>query len=421
MARGGIHDRIGGGFSRYSVDSHWLVPHFEKMLYDNAQLARLYLWAGIELDRPQFLDVARETLDYLATDLCHPDGGFFSSEDADSEGEEGKFYVWTIEEIREVLGELAEPFIEHFGVTEGGNFEGSNILSIVGKDTPASLHGSKKMLLTTRERRVRPGLDDKVIASWNGLAIRAFAEAGAALRDENYIDIARSAARFAVENLMRDGALMRSWRDGKNSGPAFLDDHAAMAVGLYSLFAVTGEDRWFGFADELVRQFHRFSRPEGGFYTTPEDGEPLVKRPFDVIDNPMPSGNGMVAEALFQASMLTGRSDWKSESERAVAAAAPFMPAHPTMVAHHLCVLYSTSKAKQLAVVGPEWRSLAGVAIGRFLPHLAVAPSAGGNTGVPLLEGRESGAAPALAFVCHDFVCDMPTADPAALAHQLGI
>jgi uncharacterized protein YyaL (SSP411 family) len=419
MAAGGIHDQIGGGFARYSVDDHWLVPHFEKMLYDNAQLARLYLWAGVELDRADFLDVARTSLDYMIRDLRHPAGGFFSSEDADSEGVEGKFYVWTPAEVRAVVGEGAEDVIGYYGVSDAGNFEGANILNVVG-DIPAQvLDRAKAALLEARTQRTRPGLDDKVVTSWNGLAIRALAEAGAALDDVVYLSTAADTARFVVDNLWVDGTLMRSWRDGRTSVSGFLDDHAAMAVGLFSLYAASGDERWFETAIDLVRGLDRFARPDGGFYSTASGTAELVKRPTDVTDNPLPSGNAMAAEALMLASLYTGNEMWREMAEAAMESVAVLMDRHPSMVGHHLSVLHSSRRTKELAIVGPEWRNLARIHWARFRPNVALAVSAGGMTAVPLLDGRTATEG-AKAFVCQGFICDLPTDDPVELAAELG-
>jgi uncharacterized protein len=417
MARGGIHDQLGGGFARYSVDHRWLVPHFEKMLYDNAQLARVYLWAGIELGRHDFIAVARTTLRYLTRDLAHPDGGLFSSEDADSEGVEGKFYVWTADEMRHLLGDEAGPIMDYYGVTPTGNFEGANILT-AGGAAPTDLAEARERLLEARARRVRPGLDDKVVASWNGLAIRALAEAGAALADEGLVDSGRRAASFVIDNLVVGGRLMRSWRQGRVSVPGFLDDHAAVAVGLYALYAVTGEEHWYEHADALVHSLDRFVRADGGFYSTPDDGERLLKRPFDVTDNPHPSGNGLAAEALLLAHLYTGNPDHRDRMDGALAAAAVLMERHPSMVAHHLSVLESSQRAKELAIVGPEWDRLAAVYYQRFRPHVALAVTAGTTDIVPLLRDRAASEG-ALAFVCEGFVCDLPTTDPGQLAAQL--
>ncbi|MFP4073300.1 MAG: thioredoxin domain-containing protein [Actinomycetota bacterium] len=420
MARGGIHDQIGGGFARYSVDAHWLVSHFEKMLYDNAQLARLYLWAGIELDRPDFTAVARSTLDYMARDLRHEEGGFFSSEDADSEGVEGKFYVWRPEEIRKVLGDRAKPAMDYFGVTEEGNFEGSNILHVTGDDDPPEdLETIKADLLEARSQRVRPGLDDKVIASWNGLAIRAFAEGGAALGEGHYLQIARAAAEFILDHLADGDRLMRSWRDGRTSVPGFLDDHAGLAVGLFSLFAATGEERWYQSAIELVGRLSEFTKPDGGFYSTAGKNADLVKRPVDLTDNPLPSGNALAAEALLLASLYTGNANWRESSERAIAAVGLLADRYPSMVGHHLAVAHSSFSTRELAIVGEEWPDLAAVYWSEYRPGVALAPSASATSSVPLLEGRAPNGQ-TLAYVCRGFVCDLPTSDPEVLAQQLG-
>ena len=418
MAAGGIHDQLGGGFARYSVDSHWLVPHFEKMLYDNAQLARLYLWTGIEAGRPEFIEVARRTLDYLIRDLRHPDGGFYSSEDADSEGVEGKFYVWTPDEIRSVLGESAEEIIDYYGVTESGNFEGANILHVVGDQVPGSLGEARERLFNHRSNRVRPGLDDKVIAAWNGLAIQALSEAGAALGDEGYLRYAADAADFVLDNLELEHGLARSWRDGRASVPGFLDDHAAMAVGLFRLFAATGVLRWYEQAMTLVERFDRFARPDGGFYSTDDSGESLVKRPVDMTDNPSPSGNALAAEALLMAGSYTGDPKHYDQMSSALESSALLMDRYPSMVARHLGVLHSSLARRELAIVGPDWEELAAVYWSRYRPGVTLAVSLSDLEVVPLLAGRyQEGMT--LAYVCRDFACDLPTPDPILLAGQL--
>ncbi|MGB8362629.1 MAG: thioredoxin domain-containing protein [Acidimicrobiia bacterium] len=417
MARGGIHDQLGGGFARYSVDATWLVPHFEKMLYDNAQLARLYLWAGIELDREDFTQVARSTLEYMARDLRHRAGGFFSSEDADSEGVEGKFYVWSVDEMRKVLGTDVEAVMGYFGVTGAGNFEGSNILHVAGGERPPDLEGLVLKLFDARRERVRPALDDKVIASWNGLAIRALAEAGAALDEERYLELARDAARFATEELTVDGELMRSWRDGRVSVPAFLDDHASLAVGLFALYSATGETAWYEEAMRLVRRLDRFADEEGALFTTAGDDVSLVKRPSDITDNPLPSGNGLAAEALLMASLLTGDSSLRERADHVLGAAGLLATRHPSMVAHHLAVALAALDTREVAIVGEGWRDLARVFWSRYRPGAVLAPSSHPTDVVPLLTGREPEAT--LAFVCRDMVCAMPTADAVELAGQL--
>ena len=422
MADGGIHDQLGGGFSRYSVDRHWLVPHFEKMLYDNAQLARLYLWAGVELDNPRLLEVCRSTIDYMMECLRHGDGGFFSAEDADSEGVEGKFYVWTPEQLEEVLGtEDAGTAGSFYGVTPEGNFEGraSILHRPTGGDLSPEMEAIRSRLLEARNERIRPGLDDKVIAAWNGLVIRALAESGAALGELRYLDAAVAAARFVVDNLMADGSLQRSWRRGDTSGPGFVDDHASMAVGLYALYGATGDQEWYAIAEDLVGALTRFGRPDGGFFTTAIDGETLIKRPEDYTDNPLPSGNALAAEALLYSSLYTGGAETRGEAERALTAAAPLAERFPSMVGHHLSVLHSIiSGTKEVAIVGPAWRDLAKVFWSGFRPHAVLAGGVAEPGEVPLLRDRFGGDG-TRAFVCRDFVCDLPAESKDELVSQL--
>jgi uncharacterized protein YyaL (SSP411 family) len=423
MADGGIHDHLGGGFSRYSVDRRWLVPHFEKMLYDNAQLARIYLWAGLELGVERFVSVARTTLDYLLTDLSHPDGGFYSAEDADSEGEEGTFYVWTDDEFQTVLGpDDAAAATAYFGVTPEGNFEGANVLHLEpSRPTPPNLESIVERLNRHRSKRVRPGLDDKVIASWNGLAIRAFAEAGAALGDKAYLDAAENAARFVNERMTPDGRLKRSWRDGKLSGDGYLDDHSSMALANYALFQATGDVGWYESAERLVNQFSRFEREGGGFYSAADDAEPLIKRPEDLTDNPLPSGNAMAAEALLVSSLLRGDLERRNEASAALAAVGALAERYPSMVGHHLAVAESMATGtREVAIVGEDRDGLVEVFWSRYRPHAVLAQSSSPDSTVPLLADRSPGPDTALAYVCHDFVCNLPTSSPAELELQLG-
>jgi hypothetical protein len=424
IAQGGIHDQLGGGFARYSVDSQWLVPHFEKMLYDNAQLARLYLWAGIELGEPDLVGVARSTIAYLISDLRHPSGGFYSAEDADSEGAEGTFYLWTTDELDQVLGaEDGAEAARFFGASPHGNFEGSNILHRPTSDPWSDrIESIRSRLLSHRATRVRPGLDDKVVASWNGLMIRALAEAGAALEDGAYLEAARDTARFLLEEMVVDGGLRRSWRDGRaGEVSGFLEDHAAVALGLFALYAATGEHRWYQAAVDLTSELpRRFADPEGGFFDTPSDGEDLIKRPKSQTDNPLPSGNGLAAEAILIYSAYTGDQQLRDQAAVALRAAGLFMERYPSMVGHHLGVLHSLLTGRQLAIVGPDWPDLSRVYWGRFRPNVVLAPSPAGAEPIPLLEGRADPSR-TLAYLCRDHVCDLPTADPAALADQLGL
>ncbi|GMQ86698.1 MAG: thioredoxin domain-containing protein [Acidimicrobiia bacterium] len=420
MADGGIHDQLGGGFARYSVDARWLVPHFEKMLYDNAQLARLYLWAGIEFEEARFVEVARSTLDYMLGDLRHPDGGFYSAEDADSEGVEGKFYVWARDEFDDVLGDDAGQAATFYGVTTGGNFEGTNVLH---RPTDAewddTMESVRSRLLDHRAARVRPGLDDKIVASWNGLALRAFAEAGAALHDDGYLDAARSCASFIAEHLIVDGTLQRSWREGRASVPGFLEDHAAVAVGMFALFAASGEFGWYEIGRDLtLRIGDRFADPNGGFFDTSSDAERLIKRPKSQADNPLPSGNALGAEATLMLAGHTGDDDLRLRGMEALHSAGLLMERYPSMVGHHLSVLFSSSRMRELAVVGPAWAQLSLPYWDRFRPEIVVAGSPTGEEPMALFADRASDG-DTLAYLCEGHVCNLPTGDPAALSALL--
>ena len=441
MARGGIYDHLGGGFSRYSVDAHWLVPHFEKMLYDNALLARLYLRAWQVTGENRFMTVATETIDYMLNDLRLPGGGFAAAEDADSEGEEGKFYVFDHDEILAAAGG-ATAVAEYFGASESGNFEGANILHEAHPiDEVASRHGmdvadlttaiaaSKGRLLEVRADRVRPGLDDKVVTAWNGLAIRALAEAGAVLDRADLIDAAATTARFVLSNLRRnDDRLLRSWREGSAVIPAFCEDYAAMAIALLALYQATGETSWFVQAKSLAdSMIELFEDPDGGFYDTGTDSEQLITRPREMMDNPSPSANSMAAEALFVLADLTGVAAYRAKADSVLVMAGRLLEAYPSAVGHLLAVATSTlTSPKEVAITGspddPLTRELLAVLQGRFRPNCVVAwdrgdPDAGDL--VPLLAGRAGAPRGPMAYVCRGFSCDAPTADASLLSAQL--
>lgn len=433
MSRGGIHDHLGGGFARYSVDERWLVPHFEKMLYDNAQLGRLYLWAGIEFGESALTATARTTLDYLMTDLRHADGGFFSAEDADSEGVEGKFYVWSQDEFLDAAGEDGSIAAQHFGVSNQGNFEGQNILHIdrsseelaeqlaLSKETiEEAVQRARTRLLARRQRRVRPGLDDKVLVAWNGLAIRALAEAGAALSEPAYLAAAEAAARFVLERMRTpDGGLVRAWSKGKAGDVAgFLDDYAGMAVGLFGLFAATGDVTWFEAAADLTRQIPgRFGDPEGGLFSS-EPSE-LPKRPRDLFDNPSPSGSSLAAEAMLLLSLYTGDAETRALAEEYVRSLGTLIERYPTAAGHALALVSSLERGThELAVVGPDAQTIARPYWKRYRPHIALATSLVPETRVPLLVGRGDPEA-TLAYLCSGFVCLAPVSSSAALNSSL--
>ena len=437
MAAGGIRDHVGGGFARYSVDRRWEIPHFEKMLYDNAQLARLYLWAWRELGVEPFRSVAIDTIDYVLRDLTGDHGGFLSAEDADSEGEEGLFYVWSLAEFMAVAGPADGPIVaDLFGVTERGNFEGANHLRLIRtidevasdhdvtpEEVRAAVGRVREGLFVRRSSRIRPGLDDKVVTAWNGLMLRAIAEAAAVLDRTDYLDAARANARFVLSELRDDeGRLLRSWGKGRTSGRGFLDDHGAYALGLLALYAATGETEWFAAARDLVdTAIERFVDADGGFFSTADDHETLITRPRDVMDNPSPSGTALLAEAALLLSLYTGEDRFRAAAESAIRSGGVIIEKHPQAAGHLLGVVHTMIRGpKELAVVGDEARTLAAVAWERFRPHVVVAWSTDGHSGnvVPLLAERFHDGR-TLAFVCRDFSCLAPVADAEALGAQL--
>ena len=414
MAMGGIHDLVGGGFSRYSVDSSWTVPHFEKMLYDNAQLARLYLWGSVELGVTEFADVARMTYEYMIRDLRHPDGGFYSSEDADSEGVEGLFYVWDDEDLNRIVTD--DETRSFLSLSEPPNFEGRRVLTASSLRPPDGWEDTRHALLEQRSSRIRPAVDDKIVTAWNGLAIKAFAEAGAVWGDGGLIEAAQQCASFIRDNLLVDGTLHRSWRDGQTSGPGFLDDHAALAVGFFTLFSATGDQMWFDQALELVAGFDAFSADDGGFYSTARSD--LVKRPRDFTDNPSPSSSGLAVEALSAAALLTGDAKFSVRADAALAAVARVMESHPSMVGHHLMVASNRRRSLEVAIVGPDWESLAREYWRSYRPVSVLAGTEQSPGNVPLLQNRATDER-ATAWVCRDFVCELPVHTPSDLAAQL--
>ncbi len=437
MAAGGIHDHVGGGFARYAVDSIWLVPHFEKMLYNNAELARLYLRGWQVCGEPGFRRVAERTLDYMMRDLSHPDGGFYAAEDADSEGVEGKFYVWSVEELLEAAGHDDGPIVaDLFGVTSEGNFEGASILHLAASaEDVAERHGvstdevrvaharAVDALLERRTMRIRPGLDHKVVTSWNGMALKTFAEAGAVLHREDLLERARACARFVKSNLVReDGRLLRSWSEGVASVPGFLEDYGAMATGLFDLYAATGEVEWYAEAARLTRAIPElFGDPEGGFFTTGSDMPGLVTRPKDQMDNPHPGGNSLAAEALLLLSLYEGDADLRAAAEREVISSGLLIEQHPSAVGRMLVVLMGLVEGpKEVAIAGADVAGLEREywSKPRAGTVLAVDRDGTGADTVPLLANRWTGEN--LAYVCRDFVCSAPVSDPEALAAQLG-
>ena len=428
MARGGMYDQLGGGFARYSVDAHWMIPHFEKMLYDNAQLASLYLHAWLALGDPECRRVCEETLDYLLRDMTDSGGGFHSAEDADSEGHEGKFYVWTAEEIRAVLGAEADRAFAYWGVDRGPNFEGKSNLFLAGEPDPEAIAPLRARLLQARARRVRPGRDDKVLAAWNGLACRAFAEAGRALGRPDYVAAAVRNAEFLLGAMRRDGRLLRSWKDGQARLKGYLEDYAMVAVALIEVYEATFERRWVdaarALADDMVRLF--WDEQLGGFYDTGHDHERLIVRPRNLYDNAVPCGTSVAIETLLRLAVLTGEAAYESRALTALRPLADLLGRHPTAFGRFLCALdFHLGPKVEVALVSPGAGAapLAAEVFGRFLPNRVVAGMVAGDAsaaaGLPLLEGRTLVDGKATAYVCRNYACELPVTDPAALARQL--
>jgi len=437
MADGGIRDHVAGGFARYSVDDRWLVPHFEKMLYDNALLARLYARAHQVTGNERFADVAGSTLDYLLTDLCLDEGGFASAEDADSEGEEGKFYVFSWEELRGITD--SEAVTEVLGAAPGGNFEGKTIVhrarpvervaaerGLDPAQLEADVESALRALADLRANRVRPELDDKAVCAWNGLAIRALAEAGTALQRPDYTDAAADAAGFVLEHMRReDGRLLRAWRAGRTSGPAYCDDYAAIAVGLFALYQATGDAQWFTEArrttEAMIELF--WDDDHGGFFATGADAEALIARPKNLFDNPTPSDNSLAAEALQLLAAYSGEGPLLDKLEQTIRSAAALLERYPTGAGWMLSVLHThLTGMLEVAVVGagPARRQLVDVVTATYRPGIVLAIGDGRDArGIPLLEGRPP-IGDAAAYVCRGFVCDAPVTDPAALETALG-
>jgi len=431
MARGGMYDQLGGGFHRYSVDAHWLVPHFEKMLYDNAQLATLYLHGWQAFGDEEYRRVCEETLDYLVREMRDPAGGFYSAQDADSEGEEGKFFVWTASEIRAELGPEADAALSYWGVDRGPNFEeGKSVLWVPGESKPGTIARARQKLYAIREERVHPARDDKVLAAWNGLAARAFAEAGAALRRDDYVNVAVANAEFILTR-MRDGGgrLLRTWKDGRAKLKAYLEDYAMVAAALVSLYEATFERRWLEdarkLADDILRLFWDDSIE--GFYDTGSDHERLIVRPRNLFDNAVPSGSSVAIETLLRLKALTGEAQYGAKALSALRAMADLMSRHPSGFGRFLCAHdFNLGPVVEIAVVAPAGdgrEALLREVFGRYLPNRVVAGATDGDdkamAGLPLLEGRRAMDGRATVFVCRNYACELPATDNATLERQL--
>jgi len=438
MAAGGIYDQLAGGFARYSVDPVWLVPHFEKMLYDNAQLARSYLRGHLELGHDRYRRVCEETLDWALAEMRGPEGGFYSALDADSEGVEGRYYVWGEPEARAVLVEAgldageADGVLAHLGVTPKGNWEGANVLHLpegAWSEPPARWEEARAALLATRSERTRPGLDDKRLAGWNALMVSALAEAGAALTEPRFLDAARECASFLLET-MRDGGgrLLRSFNRGEARIDAYLEDHAYLLEALLSLYEATFEERWYEEATTLAGEIiERFGDAErGGFFTTSDEHEQLIARRKDLDDHPIPSGNASAALGLLRLEALSGERRWGEWGEGVLRLLAGPAEKHPQGLAYLLGALnFHLSPTREVALVAPEEAGegaldgLAGVVRRRYRPTLVLAGGPEGSATPPLLRDRGAPDGSAAAYVCENFACKAPVGSAAELAALL--
>jgi uncharacterized protein YyaL (SSP411 family) len=421
MAAGGIYDHLGGGFARYSVDDVWLVPHFEKMLYDQALLLRVYVHAWHVTGDARYRQVIDETIAYVLRDLRDDAGGVCSAEDADSEGEEGRFYVWSIDEVREVAGDDADEAIAWWGVRPAGNFEGHNILfRPLGAELvrPPAVERAREALFQRRATRVRPGRDDKVLTEWNAMFVASVAEAAAATDTPTWRDAAVAIADFLFDNLRRDdGRWLRAWQSSSGARHlAYASDHAALVDACTRLYECTGEPRWLERAVEVAQQLDDlfWDESEGGYFTTGHDAERLVARQKDVLDGATPSANSTAAVALLRLSMLTGDAAHEARALQLVAAMGDAPARHPTAFAHLLAAADIAVGPRAEVVVVGDRADLVAEAHRRWLPRAVVAWGAPID-GSPLFTGRDEG----LAYVCEAFACKQPVATTVDLAAQL--
>jgi uncharacterized protein len=440
MARGGIYDQVGGGFARYSVDAQWLVPHFEKMLYDNALLIRLgaHLWQATE--DTEVRRVVEETIDWAIREMRSPEGGFYSSYDADSEGHEGKFYVWSAEEFDRVLGKDAPLMRAYWGVTADGNFEGSNILFVKGDrralaarfsvsedGLDQTIRRAKSALYEVRQQRVWPGCDDKILASWNGLMVRGIAEAARAFANEKYRAVAIDSATFLFENLVNDGRVLRSFKDGRARIAGYLEDHASLGLAALAIYELTFDGSWLDKArrlgDSVVRWF--WDDETGAFYDTASDHEQLIVRPREVSDNATPSGTSLAVELLLRLAELFGDADDRRRATYVVESLAPAIGRYPSAFGNILgCADMLINGAIEVAIVGDpasdDFRALERTAADRYVPSLVLAGGAPRDDDtIALLSARDTRDGQATAYVCRNYACEEPATTRDQLDDQL--
>ena len=422
MARGGIYDQLGGGFHRYAVDAIWLVPHFEKMLYDNAQLIRVYLHAYQLTGEEFFKRIATECLEYIKREMLDESGGFYSTQDADSEGVEGKFFVWEPEEIKQILGDDAgAEFCAYFDVSKNGNFEGENILNVktLGTSPSDRVREGIHKLFAAREQRIKPFRDEKVLTAWNGLMLGAFADAAGVLGTKEYLQIARSNAEFIKRELSRDGRLLRTWKDGTAKLNGYIEDYANVADGLIELFQVSGEFEHLieaqRLTDLMITEF--WDADNGGFFFTSNDHEELVVRNKDFYDNATPSGNSVAADVLLKLAKLTGDAKYERFAITVLRLAASQIRRHPQGFGRSLSALeFHLAETKEIVVVGETGNELERAILAKYRPDSVVLLDNGNAPAeIPLLTDRPKVDGKATLYVCRNFVCSRPVTDIAEL------
>ena len=432
MANGGIYDQLGGGFHRYSVDEEWLVPHFEKMLYDNALLSSAYLHTYLATGIPFYRRIAEETLDYIVHEMTSPEGGFYSTQDADSEGVEGKFFLWTPEQIRAVLSpEDAAVFMPYYDVTGRGNFEGKSILhvqprardeeeSVVSDDTlEETLKRCRAQLFEVREQRIKPGRDEKILTSWNGLMLRSFAEAARYLGRADYLQVAERNAEFLLTKLRKDGRLLRTYKDGNARLNGYLEDYAFLADGLLALYEATFDVTWFDeartLADAAITLFA--DEQNGGFFDTGSDHETLISRPKEIMDNAIPAGNSVIHAVLLRLAAFTGETGYRTRAEEYLQPLTPALIQHPQAFGRLLCALdFALSASKEIAIIGntnvEETNALLAIVNRQYLPNSVLASSKVDDTRatqtIALLADRPLKDEQATVYVCRNFACQAP-------------
>jgi len=443
MANGGMYDQLAGGFHRYSTDARWLVPHFEKMLYDNALLSRLYLHYFQVSGEQQARETVEGILDYVLGEMTHPEGGFFSTQDADSEGHEGKFFVWDIKEIQQTLGEKdAAIFSSYYNVTEAGNFEGKNIpnvtrskedvaksVGISKAELETSLQESRRKLFELRETRIKPDRDEKILTAWNGLMLASFAEAGVILNRPDYTQAARRNAEFVLSNLRENGRLLRTWKDGRAKFNAYLEDYAFLSEGLLTLFETTGELRWLkeslALTDLMIEEF--WDEESGGFFFTGKSHESLIVRSKDYFDNATPSGNSVAAIVLLRLAALTGRDNYRNLATAVLREMGDQVRRYPSGFGYALSAVdFLLSTPKEVAIVGKDLadiRPLLAQTWRRYIPNKVVAPGVSDDREAvqttPLLANRPLLNTLPTAYVCEHFACKQPVTDVTELSAQL--